>query len=115
MGTGCSFDLQVKMFALKAVLLTVLVALVSSKPKPKHYLIETADNEAMDYEKRQFFGHKHRVKEPSQDKEKVEELIAEHPVLEEKLEKLEAEHPEVKEKLEEVVAHHPEAVLISGD
>ena len=29
------------MFALKAVLLTVLVALVSCKPKPKHYLIET--------------------------------------------------------------------------
>ena len=29
------------MFALKAVLLAVLVALVSCKPKPKHYLIET--------------------------------------------------------------------------
>jgi len=78
--TGCSFDLQVKMFALKAVLLTVLVALVSCKPKPKHYLIETADNEAMDHEQRQFFGNKHRVKEASQAKEKV---------LEEKLEKLE--------------------------
>merc|ERR1719239_2121301 len=112
------------MFALKAVLLTVLVALVSSKPKPKHYLIETADNEAMDHEKRQFFGHKHRVKEASQaeekveeleaehpeGKEKLEELVAEHPVLEEKLEKLEAEHPEVKEKLEELVAHHPEVL-----
>ena len=62
----------------------------------------------MDHEQRQFFGHKHRVKQASQAKQKVEELIAEHPVLEEELEKLEAEHPEVKEKLEEVVAHHPE-------
>ena len=62
----------------------------------------------MDHEQGQFFGHKHRVKEASQAKEQVEELIAEHPVLEEELEKLEAEHPEVKEKLEELVAEHPE-------
>ena len=61
----------------------------------------------MDHEQRQFFGNKHRVKEASQAKEKIEELIAEHPALEEELKKLEAEQPEGKEKLEELVAEHP--------
>ena len=39
------------MFALKAVLLAVLVALASSKPKPKHYLIETVSFKVYLYNK----------------------------------------------------------------